>query len=76
MVEQAQVDEAATSLLYTTKDAPHNRHCHVLTLEPVHQRQETKSDTHAVKYTTCLAHYTNMPHVTTHQLATHGSRQG
>ena len=40
------------------------------------QRQETKSDTHAVKYTNCLAHHTNMPHVTTHQLATHGSRQG
>ena len=41
-----------------------------------HCKLETKSDIHAVKYTTCLAHHTNMPHVTTHQLVTHGSRQG
>ena len=40
------------------------------------QRRQTKSDTHAVKYTTCLAHHSNMAHVTTHQLVAHGSRQG
>ena len=34
--------------------------------------EKTKCDTLAAKYTTCLAHHTNMSHVTTHHLATHG----
>ena len=42
---------------------------HFATLLGRLQRRQTKSDTHAVEYTTCLAHHTNMPHFTTHQLA-------
>ena len=74
------LDDTVSSLSYTTRHAhthTHSRHCQVLTLRCLPQNcredRQRKCDIHAVKYTTCLVHHTNMPHHTTHQLATHGS---